>query len=458
MATIIPIKGLRYNQSLAGSMNSLVTPPYDVIDEKAQDSYYRINPYNVIRLEYGKKYPQDNNFNNRYTRAAKDFTEWLQEKILVPEEKPSLYLYEQEFTAAGEKKVRTGFIAGVKIEPYANGVVLPHEETLPKHKADRLALMHACRANFSPIFGLFADSSMKVDSLLKTAKNRPADVDFTDESGLMHRLWVISDTDTVQKVQEAMSEQRIFIADGHHRYETSLNYRNERRNEDESISGTPDNKLQEPINDEYPAAPYNYIMMTLVNLYDPGLVVFPTHRLVKNIDSFDLENFLKKITQNFDLEEFCLNQDKSNFSQFLERMAQLGEMDQSQHKHAFGLYTGQSLYIIILKETTNLSDYMPGDKSSDWRGLDVSVLHSLIMENYLGIGGEQRANEANLTYTREEAGALEKVDKGEYQLAFFMNPTRVEEVTAVASNGEKMPQKSTFFYPKLITGLVINKL
>ena len=458
MATIIPIKGLRYNQSLAGSMTSLVTPPYDVIDEKAQDNYYRINPYNVIRLEYGKKYPQDNDPNNRYTRAAKDFTEWLQDKILVPEEKPALYLYEQEFTAADEKKVRTGFIAGVKIEPYANGVVLPHEETLPKHKADRLALMHACRANFSPIFGLFADRSMTIDNLLKTAKDKPADVDFTDEAGLIHRLWVISDTDTVQKVQQAMNEQRIFIADGHHRYETSLNYRNERTNEDDSAPGTPDNKPQEPVNEKYPVAPYNYVMMTLVNLYDPGLVVFPTHRLVKNVDCFDLESFLKKLEQNFDLEEFLLSPDRSNFSQFLDRMAQLGEMDQPQHKHAFGLYTGKNLYIIVLKETVNLSENMPDGKSSDWRGLDVSVLHSLIMENYLGIGGEQRANEGNLTYTREETGALAKVDSGEYQLAFFMNPTRVEEVTAVASNGEKMPQKSTFFYPKLITGLVINKL
>ncbi|WP_066637201.1 DUF1015 domain-containing protein [Desulfolucanica intricata] len=459
MANIIPIRGLRYNPAKESDMAVLVTPPYDVIDAAAQDNYYRKNPHNVIRLEYGKIYTTDNETDNRYNRAAAAFTAWQEEEILLPEDNPALYLYEQEFTIAGEKKVRTGFICGVQIEPYSKGVVLPHEETLPKHKADRLALMHACRANFSPIFGLYADPERAVDNLLKTTKAHRPQVDFVDESGQTHRLWVITDTQIIQKVQEIMQKQRIFIADGHHRYETALNYRNERRNEDNAISpGTPDDKLQEPINEKYPAAPYNYVMMTLVNLYDPGLVVLPTHRLVKNVPNFKTEEFLTKLQAEFNFEEFKLSTGKDNFKEFLNLLAIRGEMEQPKHKHAFGLYTGKGLYIITLKESTDFTKYMPEDKSPDWCGLDVSVLHSLIMERYLGIGGEQRANEGNLTYTREEAGALELVDSGEYQLAFFMNPTRVEEVTAVAANGEKMPQKSTFFYPKLITGLVINKL
>ena len=475
MATVIPFKGLRYHPAKAENLAEVVTPPYDVIDATAQDRYYTRHPYNIIRLEYGKTYSEDNETDNRYTRATADFNTWLEESVLVPEDKPALYLYEQEYTVGGQKKIRSGFICGVRLEPYEKGVVLPHEETMPKHKADRLELMRVCRANFSPIFSLYADREKTVDSALREAvKGAAPDVIFTDEAGEIHRMWAITDTEIIGRVQQVMADKRIFIADGHHRYETALNYKKEREtqgvahSEDRAVAVTSScctgpeglccSSASEPA--------YNYVMMTLVNLYDPGLVVLPTHRLIKNVDGLDKGWLVEQLKENFTVEEYPLAPDRSNFQEFLGLLAKRGQTccscDQAASAsrcHVFGLYTGDNhLYHLTVKNEKALGQFMPEEKSHAWRGLDVSVLHTMIIEKHLGIGGELRAKAENITYTREEEGALSTVDAGEYQLAFFMNPTLVEEVTEVAGNGEKMPQKSTFFYPKLITGLVVNRL
>ena len=475
MAVILPFRGLRYAPGV-GPLRDLVTPPYDVIDAAAQDAFYRRHPCNIIRLEYGKTYREDTESNNRYTRAAADFAAWQEKGVLVPEAAPALYRYEQEFTLAGRTRVRSGMICAVRLEPYENGVVLPHEETLPKHKADRLALMQACAANFSPIFGLYADPEMIVDDLLRRPAGAP-DADFTDENGVTHRLWVIGEQNIINAVRENMAGRRIFIADGHHRYETALNYRRLRR----EAAGDPPGEQ-----------PYDYVMMTLVNLYDPGLVVLPTHRLVRNVPDLDSDRLLARIGELFTVEPFPLDADRGNFPDFLAALAEKAgagencsaresapagetvgsggpagtgvsarteDRPPAPHRHVFGLYCGSGrLYTLTLKDEDALPALMPPEHSPAWRGLDVAVLHQLIMEKMLGIGGRERAGESHLTYTREETGALDAVDRGEYQLAFFLNPTRVAEVTAVAAGGEKMPQKSTFFYPKLITGLVINKL
>lgn len=521
MATVIPIKGLRYNPALISNLNEVVTPPYDVIDTAAQEKYYKCNPYNIIRLEYGKNLPGDSESCNRYTRAAADFNTWLENRVLTPEARPALYLYEQEFTVGRERKVRSGLICGVKLEPYEKGVILPHEETIPKHKADRLELMRACRANFSPIFSLYEDREKKVDTTLREAVGGTApDVDFTDESGESHRLWVITDGEIINKVQQAMAGMRIFIADGHHRYETALNFQREqasRRKESRenaepekhtgfsglsapsgfavgsadvtsSCSDTPENAGSCTRTEDHA---HNYVMMTLVNLYDPGLVVLPTHRLVKSIREIDPAKLVDKLKESFKVEEFPLAPDRGNFQEFLQALAERGKGRLYQaagsgiksqkclstpgpetcgepggrnavnpcRPHAFGMYAGDNrLYLLTYLNNRQLDQVMPPGKSRAWQGLDVSVLHTLIIEKHLGICGELRARAEHITYTREEEGALAAVDSGAYQLAFFLNPTPVEEVIEVAGNGEKMPQKSTFFYPKLITGLVVNRL
>jgi uncharacterized protein (DUF1015 family) len=449
MAVIAPFRGLRYNPEKVKNLADVVTPPYDVIDEAAQNLYYKRHPYNIIRLEYGKTLSGDNEGDNRYTRAAADYSAWLKEKILTPEKEPSIYVYEQQFNAGGLRKVRTGFICAVKLEQYEKGIILPHEETMPKHKADRLSLMRACRANFSPIFGLYADPEMAVTRTLRdSAGGGPPDVSFTDENGEVHTLRVISDSATIERIKTLMAGKKIFIADGHHRYETALNYKNERSLDTATFP-----------RQGHPAC--NCVMMTLVNLYDPGLEILPTHRLIRNIGENQLSELPGKLQQNFSLERFPYKPDRENLKDFLSELSRYGSVPYGQrlHRHAFGVYfSGGSLYLAVSKNEEELSIIMPPGKSATWQGLDVSVLHTLIIENYLGIGSELRAMGDHITYTRDEYGALLAVDRGEYQLAFFLNPTLVEEVIEVAAKGEKMPQKSTYFYPKLITGLVINSL
>lgn len=433
MAKIIPLKGVRYNQEKIGSLADIVTPPYDIIDEKAQQGYYDKSPFNVIRLEYGQTSPTDTDKDNRYTRAAKDFKSWLEETILVSEDKPALYLYEQEFTHRGSRIIRRGFICGIKVEEYSTGVVLPHEQTLSKPKSDRLNLLRACQANFSSIFSLYADESRSVERVLDKARenNRP-DIDITDENGEDHRLWVITDEAAIKEVSTIMADKKLFIADGHHRYETSLNYNREMA--ELGFNG------------------YDNVLMTLVNLYDEGLVVYPTHRLIRDLPGLNLNDLLEALTRDFLIEEYpnISEKDLDNFLSLLE--------NRGQEKHAFGMYEGKSFYILTLKNEESLAGIGGQDKSEAWKHLDVSILHCLILENLLGIDEENQRNQINLTYIKYPEGAVEGVDRQGYQLAFFLNPTKVKEVTDVAAAGDKMPQKSTYFYPKTITGLVINHL
>ncbi|MEW5898591.1 MAG: DUF1015 domain-containing protein [Bacillota bacterium] len=448
MAIIAPIKGLRYNREKIRELADVITPPYDVINDKAQDDYYARHPYNIIRLEYGKTFPQDSEENNRYTRAAANFARWQECGVLVPEELPAVYYYEQEFIINGEKKVRSGFICGVKLEPYEKGVVLPHEETMPKHKADRLALMKACRANFSPIFALYIDRENAATGVLRQAiKKTVPDINCTDENGETHHLWAVTDATAINQIQKIMADRQIFIADGHHRYETALNYKNE---QEACKNRAPAGTYAEPA--------YHYVMMTLVNLYDPGLVILPAHRLVKNITGLDKSRLLAGLAENFTIEKFPLAPDYSNFKDFLRSLSDQAPAAPAR-RHVFGLYTGRGeLYRLTRCNNPPLAKLMPQDKSPAWQNLDVSVLQTLILEKHLGIDCARRAAADQISYTREEEGALREVDSGRFQLAFFLNPTQVEEVIAVASCGERMPQKSTYFYPKLVTGLVINKL
>ncbi|MTI85981.1 MAG: DUF1015 domain-containing protein [Firmicutes bacterium] len=445
MATIVPFQGIRFNEQTE-ALNKLVTPPYDVIDVESQDAFYQSSPYNIIRLEYGKKYNNDSQSSNRYTRAAEFFGKWRKQDVLVKDEEPSLYLYQQEFEVNNEKRVRTGFVCGVKLEPYENGIVLPHEETMPKHKADRLELMRACKANFSPIFGLFTDRERLVDKLLlETAQGRQPDVEFTDGDKQVHRMWVISDPVIIAKIQESMGEHKVFIADGHHRYETALAYRDERRNSDANTTGI---------------KPYDYVMMTLVNLYDPGLTILPTHRLVKQVDN--TERFLSQLEGEFSVENIDLDQhygSPEKIESLLKDRACLDESEGTKQRHVFVVYNGQHcLRLVTLKDDQKLQAMMPAGHSDAWHRLDVSVLQNLVLEKHLGIGREERASGEYLKYTRDGNEVFRDVDNGNFDLGIFMNPTLMEEVIQVASGGEKMPQKSTFFFPKLITGLVINEL
>ena len=424
MAKIVPINGVRYSSERISDLAKVIAPPYDVISPSEQDNLYRNSSHNIIRLEKPKERSGDNELNNKYQRAKEQYENWLTEGVLRYEDTPSIYLYEQHFSFEGNTKVREGLFCGVGLEPYSNQVVLPHEETFLKPKADRLSLMHSCQASFSPVFGLYPDKEMSVSSLFAGYKLSPPDIEFIDKQGQEHKVWVICDKKLISKLASLMQSKKIFIADGHHRYETALQYQ-------EEMSPAAGN--------------HDYIMMTLVNLYDPGLLVLPTHRLVKGIESFDLLKFISTLQETFLTKELPYSREEicENGLRLLE--------ESGKKTPSFGVFAGGNKFYLLAKKEGQVTKEIKDN-------LDVSILQESVMEGILNIDPEKNRREKCLGYTRDCLEAIDKVNAKEYQLAFLLNPVQVEDVTSMSEAGQKMPQKSTFFYPKLITGLVINPL
>ncbi len=423
MAVVKPFRGLRYDCNVAGKIETLTCPPYDIISEEQRLGYLEANQYNVVRLELPKG-------QNAYEAAGKTLAEWKESGLLKRDEKPAIYIYEIEFEVKGEKNRVKGFICRVKLEEFSKGVVLPHEETLSKAKTDRFNLMRATNCNFSQVYSLYMDEEGKTRARIDRLSAGAPDVEMADEAGLIHRLWVVTDEAETQAVCGDFADRKLYIADGHHRYETALNYRNylkERGIVNESA---------------------DYIMMMLVDMGHEGLTVFPTHRMVRRLYKFIPEKLLVRCGQYFDVAEF----------EGVEKIEGALKERYLKGDKAFALYCGgKKWHLLTLKSMEVMVELLPYMSEAS-RGLDVTVLHTLVLENILGIDKESMANQTNLTYTRDINEALSGVDSGEYQCAFILNPTRVTEIRDVAKAGEKMPQKSTYFYPKLITGLVMNEL
>lgn len=425
MAEIKGYKGLRFNCEKAGKIEELVCPPYDIISDQQREEYIKTNPHNIIRLELPKG-------DDKYNKAAEILKDWLEKGILVKEDKPAIYIYEEEFTAYGERKAIKGIICRVKLEEFSKGIILPHEFTLSKAKEDRLSLMKATNCNFSQIYSLYMDGGKntlgKIDSL---SKSEP-DIQLQDNDNVTHRMWIIKDEKAIADICSDFTDRKLYIADGHHRYETALNYRNYLREQGLAKEGDA----------------CDYQMMMLVDMEHPGLVVFPTHRLVRNLDSFNAERVIDSCKEYFDVTEHSdINTIESTLMELY-----------NQGKKAYAFYCGGSSYkLLVLKDTNIIKKLLP-NASTATQQLDVTILHTLILEKIFGIDAENMAKQINLTYTKIFDEAISSVQQGNSQCAFILNPTRVSEIREVASNGEKMPQKSTYFYPKMITGLVMNQL
>lgn len=425
MAEIKGYKGLRFNCEKAGKIEELVCPPYDIISDQQREEYIKTNPHNIIRLELPKG-------DDKYNKAAEILKDWLEKGIFVKEDKPAIYIYEEEFTAYGERKAIKGIICRVKLEEFSKGIILPHEFTLSKAKEDRLSLMKATNCNFSQIYSLYMDGGKntlgKIDSL---SKSEP-DIQLQDNDNVTHRMWIIKDEKAIADICSDFTDRKLYIADGHHRYETALNYRNYLREQGLAKEGDA----------------CDYQMMMLVDMEHPGLVVFPTHRLVRNLDSFNAERVIDGCKEYFDVTEHSdINTIESTLMELY-----------NQGKKAYAFYCGGSSYkLLVLKDTNIIKKLLP-NASTATQQLDVTILHTLILEKIFGIDAENMAKQINLTYTKIFDEAISSVQQGNSQCAFILNPTRVSEIREVASNGEKMPQKSTYFYPKMITGLVMNQL
>jgi uncharacterized protein (DUF1015 family) len=444
MAHIVPFRAFRYDPRRVNPAHC-VTQPYDKITPTMQESYYRADPHNLVRIILGKREP-DAPDNNVYTRAAAYFRDWRREGALVQDPEPSIYVYSQRFRVPGESTEleRKGFIALGRIEDYSANVVFRHEQTLAKPKADRLELLRATRAHFGQIFMLYDDSG-EIDDLLSPAG--PPDTQVQDEYEVEHRMWRVSDPQLIALLRGKMDDKKLIIADGHHRYETALTYRNERRGAGSSgtpLPGQPTNTARAA---ERPEAPHDLVMMTFINMNSRGLVVLPTHRVVHGLSSFSGTEFVRKASNYFKVEEVDASVDAGRATALLRQAGRVGT--------AILAVTSERDFLLHSPraERSFFAGLSPRQES-----LDVVQLHKVLLESVLALSEESIRNQENISYVRDVGEAIQRVRTGGANVAFLMNPVRMAQVRDIAFNGEVLPQKSTDFFPKLLSGLTIYAL
>ncbi len=442
MAEIFPFNAHRYNLARV-KLADVVTQPYDKITPAMQERYAGISPYNLIAVEKGKPSPKDSSSDNVYTRAEKALERWIGDGVLVRDSRPGIYVCFQEYALPGtmERHTRKGFIALGRLEDYAAHVVFRHELTHTGPKADRLELLRHTRTHTGQLFMLYSDPQRRIDGLLDKIAAGCEPQEAKDEYGVAHRIWPVFDSRTIADVVRAMAPQKLVIADGHHRYETALAYRDECRAKCVGLDRN---------------APYEKAMMTFFNTHGEGLVILPTHRLVTHLHSFDLDSFRKKISSAFDEESYAFGSDAARvaaYERFQRDLAASAETGR-----AFGMYAGAGSFTLLrLRRDVDLQKLMP-DLSPAQRKLDVVLLHRVLLEDGLGITPAAVTAEQNISYEREMGAAVNAVDRKRAQVCFLLNPVGVDQVMEIALAGEVMPQKSTDFYPKLLSGLTLYRL
>jgi uncharacterized protein (DUF1015 family) len=447
MAEIQPFRAFRYDPNRV-KLADVLTQPYDKISPAMQDGYYAKSPYNLVAIEKGREQPGDSPQDSVYTRAGKTIEQWIAEKILIQDSAPNLYVYSQEYLVPGThtRKTRLGFIALGRVEDYDAHVVFRHERTLSAPKADRIELLRHTNVQTGQLFMLYNDGSRSIDNLLEDLARKSPPQEMQDEFGVTHKLWPVSDHPSIGRIQSAMADKKLIIADGHHRYETALNLRDEGRA-----------KLQQA--DRYAA--HEFAMMTFINTHSRGLTILPTHRLIRNLAGFDFDKFRKTVGQYFDWYSYPFLNDAERVTAYADFLKDFQGVNHG--RRGVGIYPGTNasgggaFYLFLLRRDADLETILP-DISAAQRGLDVVLLHRLIIEKGLGISQDAVASEQNVGYKREMEGAILTVDKGEAQLALLLNPARVQQVADIALGGDVLPQKSTDFYPKLLSGVAIFKL
>jgi uncharacterized protein (DUF1015 family) len=428
MAILRPFRGITYDPSRV-DVSRVVAPPYDVITPKDQVRYYAQDPHNVVRLIAGEVRPTDSAEDNKYLRAAAFFRQWLAEGILRKESERSIYVYQHQFLdpTSGEQKSRLGLIGVVELQPFGSGV-LPHEQTHARAKADRLSLTRAVQANLSPIFSLYEDPKSAVAAAIKPALQQPPQLSITTEDGDRHAISAVHGDERLRALSEALRETPLYIADGHHRYETALNFRDKMR-------------LEHP--EAPPDAAFNFVLMLLVDVTDPGLVILPTHRIVRDLPDFDGAQLVERLGEQHRAQRYPAR------TPFLEAM------QQPTAAHRIGIIARNKLASGLISATVDLPRRPSSDPVS---ALDVSVLHDQILKGQLGLGDELVEEERHISYSRDLDTAFDRVESGAADAAFVLRPPAVADVVAVAKAGQVMPQKSTYFYPKPASGIVFNPL
>ncbi len=442
MAKIYPFRAWRYNRERVGDLARVLTQPYDKITPEMQDRYYRLSEFNLVRLILGRAHPEDDERTNVYTRARDTLQQWVADGVLVPDPRPALYLYDQRYRVPGTDEVRRreGFIALGQLEDYEAGVIFRHERTHQGPKEDRLRLLRHTHAHFESIFMLYRDERREIERVFEALRASAPEVSVTDEYGVEHFLWSVSDESLIARVQQVMSEHTVVIADGHHRYETALAYRRERR----AAMETTDT-----------AQPYERIPMALFNIVSEGLTILPTHRLLQRLETFDLRRLLDVLSSHFEVTSLPWSGSSGEF--LLNVQNELGR--RGSDRLTIGMYPapGERFYFLTFSPGETTESLLDGLRPRE-RELDVVILHRVILEYGLGLSPEVIATHPPITYLREFEEGIRQVASGEAPVCFFLNPTRVEQVWEMALAGEVLPQKSTDFYPKLLSGLTIYRL
>ncbi len=435
MAEIRPFRGVHYSESLIDDWSAIICPPYDIIPPQLQQELYLRSEYNFVRLEFGRELPQDIATGNKYTRAAATLERWLRQGILEIDKKPAIYLHDQYFAHQGKEYKRRGIIAHVRLEEWDSKVIRPHEGTMTEPKGDRLNLLRALQANTSPIFALFEDKGQQICRLLAKQEQSKPLLNLSNVAGEGHNVWAITEPELVNKICHSLAAQPLYIADGHHRYESALAYRQERYTCTPSPSGN---------------EAFNFTMMTLVDIADPGLIILPPHRLVRGISKPTLDGLMAKLKVFFEVKKLALST-PGVWQQIDDLLADTNEI----RLVLFGLTT-DSLFLLRLLDPAAVSQMMPYFHSELYKRLDVSIIDHIILEKLLELSSDKE--KTLLTYSYDRLDAVNRVLNEEYQLAFLLSPVKAEVIKAIADIGDKMPRKSTYFYPKLPAGLIFNRL
>lgn len=430
-------KAFRFDAGVVGNVGDCIAPPYDVIDDNQQEQLYEKSKHNLVRIIRGKTNASDNGQDNQYTRAAGYLASWIKEGALKQDSAEAIYAYVQDFEIAGTQFQRKSFIALGKLEDFGQ-IVKPHEQILHKPMVDRLNLKRATTSDLGLVFMLYEDQGKVADNIMEQAAEQQSLLDFVDEQNVRHRLFAIDRKDDIERIVKMMNDKSCIIADGHHRYTTGLTYSKESDN---------------------PAAKYQ--MLAFANMHQDGLIVLATHRLVGNLENFDMKKLIEDLGEKFRITKFEFDTEQKKQQAEQEMLDQM-HAEHKKDESAFGIYgAGNAFYVAVLKDKRMMDSVVP-DMSQAWRMLDVSILHKLILEELLGIDQEKLAQGENLRYVKDTpnaiADSIAQVDAGHKQAAFFMNPVKLQQLKMVTEAGERMPQKSTYFYPKVYTGLTINKL
>ena len=436
MAMVIPFKGLRYNMNKFTNLDDVTAPPYDMISSEQQQELYDKSEYNIVRVDYGMEYDSDNKTENKYKRSMECLKDWLDNEILVCEDKPAFYIYEQIFSLGNEEPSHSlkGIIGLVKIEDASKKIIKPHEEIIEKDKDDRLELLSSTRANTSPIYSLFADEDKVMSDMIDCLTDREPDVAFISSENITQNIWIITDEAETEKITEFFSDKEIYIADGHHRYEAALEYRDKCRVEEKT----------DVLKD------FDFTMMALVSIDDSGLFLYPRHRLVRGVENFDEMLTVGLLTEDFSVSKIYFTE--GDYASIItDRLA--NTVDET----LIGFYTGNNYYYLLNLKNTKTIDDAISDKSDAYKHLDITVLNKMILENCLRINEDNIRNQKDVVYTRDARKAIEDVKAGKFDCVFFVNPTKVTQIKEIADNEEKMPQKSSCFWPKMLTGTVLNK-